>query len=41
MEFLHTMVCVTNLDKNLAFYCRLLGLKKEERQTTSPGALTR
>jgi len=35
MEYLHTMVRVTDIDKSLAFYCGLLGLKEMERREPS------
>ena len=37
MQFLHTMIRVTNLDASLHFYCDLLGLQ-EIRRTEHEGA---
>jgi lactoylglutathione lyase len=40
MEYLHTMVRVTDIDKSLAFYCDLLGLKEIERREHDKGRFT-
>ena len=40
MEYLHTMVRVTDVEKSLAFYCGLLGLKEVSRQENEKGRFT-
>ena len=40
MEYLHTMVRVSDLDKSLHFYCELLGLKEVSRQENEKGRFT-
>jgi lactoylglutathione lyase len=40
MEYLHTMVRVTDIDKSLAFYCDLLGLKEVDRKVNEKGRFT-
>ena len=40
MEYLHTMVRVTNLDASLAFYCDKLGLKEVRRRESDKGRFT-
>ena len=40
MRYLHTMVRVTDIDKSLAFYCGLLGLKEMERREHEKGRFT-
>ena len=40
MQYLHTMVRVADLDKALAFYCGLLGLKEISRQDNEKGRFT-
>jgi len=41
MQYLHTMVRVADIDKSLAFYCGLLGLKENEPAGKREGPLTR
>ena len=40
MEFLHTMVRVTDLDASLKFYCEGLGLKELRRVDNEKGRFT-
>jgi len=40
MEYLHTMVRVTDVEKSLAFYCGLLGLKEMSRTVNEKGRFT-
>src|SRR3954469_25519835 len=40
MQYLHTMVRVADIDKSLAFYCALLGLKEMSRQENEKGRFT-
>ncbi|MDB5459920.1 MAG: lactoylglutathione lyase [Caulobacteraceae bacterium] len=40
MEYLHTMVRVTNLDASLDFYCHKLGLVEVRRQESEKGRFT-
>lgn len=40
MEYLHTMVRVSDLDKSLAFYCDALGLIEISRQENEKGRFT-
>lgn len=40
MEYLHTMVRVTDLDASLAFYCDLLGLREVSRTESEAGRFT-
>ena len=40
MQYLHTMVRVTDIDKSLAFYCGLLGLKEVDRKVNEKGRFT-
>src|SRR5580658_8739139 len=40
MRYLHTMVRVADLDKSLAFYCDLLGLKEIRRIENKMGRFT-
>jgi len=40
MEFLHTMVRVTDMDKSLRFYCEGLGLKEMRRVENEKGRFT-
>ncbi|MEP1231242.1 MAG: lactoylglutathione lyase [Litorimonas sp.] len=40
MDFLHTMVRVTDLDKSLQFYCEGLGLKELRRVNNEGGRFT-
>ena len=40
MEYLHTMVRVSDVDKSLAFYCGLLGLKEMSRTVNEKGRFT-
>src|ERR1700677_1952032 len=40
MRYLHTMVRVADLDKSLAFYCDLLGLKEIRRVENKMGRFT-
>jgi lactoylglutathione lyase len=40
MRYLHTMVRVADLDKSLAFYCELLGLKEIRRVENKMGRFT-
>ena len=40
MEYLHTMVRVTDVEKSLNFYCGLLGLKEVSRQENEKGRFT-
>ena len=40
MEYLHTMVRVTDIDDSLHFYCDLLGLKEIRRYESEAGKFT-
>ncbi len=40
MQFLHTMVRVSNVDESLAFYCDHLGLKEVRRYENEAGRFT-
>ena len=40
MNYLHTMVRVSDLDKSLHFYCDLLGLQEVSRQDNEKGRFT-
>jgi len=40
MKYLHTMVCVTDLDESLDFYCNKLGLVELERRDNEKGRFT-
>ncbi len=40
MEYLHTMVRVSDLDKSLHFYCDLLGLQEISRHDNEKGRFT-
>lgn len=40
MEYLHTMVRVSDLEKSLHFYCELLGLQEVSRQDSEQGRFT-
>lgn len=40
MEYLHTMVRVSNLEQSLRFYCELLGLTEISRQDNEKGRYT-
>ena len=40
MEYLHTMVRVTNLDASLDFYCKKLGLEEVRRVDSEKGRFT-
>ena len=40
MEYLHTMVRVTDIDDSLHFYCDLLGLKEIRRYESEAGQFT-
>src|SRR5580658_738982 len=40
MRYLHTMVRVADLDRSLAFYCELLGLKEIRRIDNKMGRFT-
>ena len=40
MQYLHTMVRVTDVDRSLAFYCNLLGLKEVSRTVNEKGRFT-
>ncbi|GEN24229.1 lactoylglutathione lyase [Halomonas cupida] len=40
MQFLHTMVRVSDLDASLQFYCDLLGLKEVRRKENDKGRFT-
>ncbi len=40
MNFLHTMVRVTNLDESLKFYCDALGLREIRRTESEKGRFT-
>lgn len=40
MEYLHTMVRVSNLEQSLRFYCELLGLIEISRQDNEKGRYT-
>lgn len=40
MEYLHTMIRITDLDKNLDFYCNKLGLVETNRQESEKGKFT-
>ncbi len=40
MQYLHTMIRVSNLDESLRFYCDLLGLKEIRRKEVEKGRFT-
>ena len=40
MEYLHTMVRVSDIDKSLDFYCNKLGLKEISRRDDEKGRYT-
>jgi lactoylglutathione lyase len=40
LQYLHTMVRVADVNKSLAFYCGLLGLKEISRQENEKGRFT-
>jgi len=40
MEYLHTMVRVSDLDESLHFYCNLLGLEEVSRKDSEKGRFT-
>ncbi|MET0388952.1 MAG: VOC family protein [Polyangiales bacterium] len=40
MQYLHTMVRVTDLEKSLDFYCNALGLRELRRTENAPGRFT-
>ena len=40
MQYLHTMVRVTDVDESLHFYCDLLGLKEQRRYENKAGKFT-
>lgn len=40
MQYLHTMVRVTDLEESLAFYCNLLGLVETRRKEVPAGRFT-
>ena len=40
MEYLHTMVRVTDVEKSIGFYCGLLGLKEMSRAENEKGRFT-
>lgn len=40
MQYLHTMVRVTNLDDSLHFYCKLLGMVEISRKESEKGRFT-
>jgi lactoylglutathione lyase len=40
LQYLHTMVRVADIEKSLAFYCGLLGLKEISRQENQKGRFT-
>ncbi|MGL6251698.1 MAG: VOC family protein, partial [Billgrantia desiderata] len=40
MQYLHTMVRVSDLDASLRFYCDLLGLKEVRRKENEKGRFT-
>ena len=40
MEYLHTMVRVTDVERSLGFYCGLLGLKEMSRTVNEKGRFT-
>ena len=40
MEYLHTMVRVSDVDKSLHFYCDLLGLEEVRRKESEQGRFT-
>lgn len=40
MQYLHTMVRVSDLDKSLAFYCNALGLRELRRRENEQGRFT-
>jgi lactoylglutathione lyase len=40
MEYLHTMVRVSDLDASLNFYCNLLGMKEVRRKESEKGRFT-
>lgn len=40
MEYLHTMVRISDIDKSLEFYCDVLGMKEISRQEHEAGRFT-
>jgi len=40
MRYLHTMVRISNIEKNLDFYCRILGFKETRRIENPSGRFT-
>lgn len=40
MQYLHTMIRVSNLDESLHFFCDLLGLKEMNRKSSDKGRFT-
>ncbi|MBK8907282.1 MAG: VOC family protein [Rhodospirillales bacterium] len=40
MQYLHTMVRISDLDESLDFYCNKLGLKEMRRQSSDSGRYT-
>ena len=40
MEYLHTMIRVSNLDESLDFYCNKLGLVETSRKDSEKGRFT-
>ncbi|MDX1599798.1 MAG: VOC family protein, partial [Marinobacter sp.] len=40
MQYLHTMIRVSNLDESLHFFCDLLGLKEMNRKSSEKGRFT-
>jgi lactoylglutathione lyase len=40
MEYLHTMVRVSNVEESLNFYCTLLGMKEVRRKESEKGRFT-
>ena len=40
MQYLHTMLRVTNLDQSLAFYCKALDLQEVSRKDSEKGKFT-
>ena len=40
MNYLHTMIRISDIDKSLDFFCEKLGLKEVERYTSEAGRYT-
>lgn len=40
MQYLHTMVRITDIDQSLQFYCDLLGMKEVRRKESEKGRFT-